>query len=357
MVKDSINAALSDKVFVSGASKLAVNIEPKRVYEGIKTGSTGFVIDKETALELRKRDERNAMVIKPYLIGDDLLGQSKGLPSRYVIDFFGMDILEARAFSAPFALISRDVLPLRKQQAKDEVSVNRAARIENPDSRTSNFYQKLLENWWLHMTGRVTMTHYLKTIRRYVTCSRVTKRPIFDFVSNSIRPDSSLKVFGFDDDYSFGILQSNAHWLWFVEKASTLKSDYRYTSHSVFDTYPFPQFPVPAQVKAVADAGRALHEYRREEMAKSESGLTLRNMYRTLELPGANPLRALHQALDAAVLAAYGFDPDRDILEKLLALNYEVAAKIEAGDDVTAPDPAEYPNRPIYQHAASKTPT
>ena len=56
--------------------------------------------------------------------------------------------------------------------------------------------------------------------------------------------------------------------------------------------------------------------------------LSLREMYRLMEqLPGKYELRDLHEVLDGAVLAAYGFDPDRDILEQLLALNFEVAAK------------------------------
>jgi hypothetical protein len=56
-----------------------------------------------------------------------------------------------------------------------------------------------------------------------------------------------------------------------------------------------------------------------------------------MELPGANPLKDAHAALDAAVLAAYGFSAKKDLLAQLLALNLEVAAKIERGDPVTAP--------------------
>ncbi len=343
--KERINAALSDQIFVSGARKLAVNIKPKRVFQGIDVGNDGFVLNTEQTKKLIDRNANNWRVIKPYLIGDDLLGQSRGQPSRYVIDFFGLDIMQARAFSEPFAVILQQVLPIRKTKAENEIVRNREALEKNPKSKTTNFFQRLLDHWWLHMTGRVAMTHHLKTIRRYIVCSRVTKRPVFDFVSNPIRPDSSLKVFGFEDDYSFGVLQSNAHWQWFTQKGSTLTERYRYTSHSVFDTFPFPQHPASEQVKAVAAAARALHEYRREAMAKSESDLTLRDMYRTLELPGKNPLRDLHAALDQAVLAAYGFDPDRDILEQLLALNFEVAAKIEAGEAATAPGiPPDYPD-------------
>jgi hypothetical protein len=69
----------------------------------------------------------------------------------------------------------------------------------------------------------------------------------------------------------------------------------------------------------------------------------LRAVYRTLELPGANPLKDAHAALDAAVLAAYGFDAKKDLLAQLLALNLEVAGKLEKGEAVAAPGiPAGY---------------
>lgn len=52
---------------------------------------------------------------------------------------------------------------------------------------------------------------------------------------------------------------------------------------------------------------------------------------------GRHPLRDAHAALNAAVLAAYGFDAKRDLLAQLLALNFDVADRIEAGEPVTAP--------------------
>ena len=70
----------------------------------------------------------------------------------------------------------------------------------------------------------------------------------------------------------------------------------------------------------------------------------MRALYRTLELPGANPLKDAHAALDAAVLAAYGFEAKQDLLAQLLALNLSVAARIERGEPVTAPGiPPGYP--------------
>jgi hypothetical protein len=68
-------------------------------------------------------------------------------------------------------------------------------------------------------------------------------------------------------------------------------------------------------------------------------------LYRTLELPGANPLEDAHAALDAAVLAAYGFSAKKDLLAQLLELNLSVAQRIEKAEPVTPPDiPASFPN-------------
>jgi len=68
------------------------------------------------------------------------------------------------------------------------------------------------------------------------------------------------------DDYSFGILQSGLHWAWFTAKCSTLTARFRYTSDTVFDTFPWPQSPTLAQVKAVAEASVSLRALRREIM-------------------------------------------------------------------------------------------
>ena len=52
-----------------------------------------------------------------------------------------------------------------------------------------------------------------------LVCSSVTKRPIFVFISSEIFVQTMLiQVFGFGDDFSFGILQSHAHWLWFIDE-------------------------------------------------------------------------------------------------------------------------------------------
>ena len=98
-----------------------------------------------------------------------------------------------------------------------------------------------------------------------------------------------------------------------------------------------------ARIQAVAAAGREVRRIRAEALPKLKGGL--RALYRTLELPGANPLKDAHAALDAAVLAAYAFSPKADLLAQLLALNQTVATRIERAEPVTAPGiPPAFPN-------------
>ena len=129
-------------------------------------------------------------------------------------------------------------------------------------------------------------------------------------------------MFPFADDYTFGVLQSGIHWAWFTSKCSTLTERFRYTSDTVFDTFPWPQACSLAQAKQVADAAVALRQLRRKIMA--ENNWSLRDLYRTLDLPGQNPVKTAQDKLDAAVQAAYGMKPKDDPLAFLLDLNGEL---------------------------------
>jgi hypothetical protein len=81
---------------------------------------------------------------------------------------------------------------------------------------------------------------------------------------------------------------------------------------------------------------------RTEALGEIKGGL--RALYRTLELPGANPLNDAHAALDAAVLVAYRFSAKKDLLAQLLELNLAVAQRLEQAEPVTLPGiPASFP--------------
>lgn len=85
----------------------------------------------------------------------------------------------------------------------------------------------------------------------------------------------------------------------------------------------------------MADAAVALRKLRRDTMIKL--GCSLRDLYRTLEEPGANPLRDAQAALDSAVRAAYGMKEGEDPLAFLLQLNRACAEKEKRGEKITPP--------------------
>jgi hypothetical protein len=326
---DTLNSALSDKADVGTAKRLSINEHPKRVFQGITPGHDGFVLTPAERTEVES-DGASGEVIHAYLTGREIV-TGDGTPERFIIGFERRSIIEVQRFHNAFSRIKTEVLPSLQRKADEEHTEESARKAH-------------MDRWWMLWRDRREMFEGFKDLSgRFIACSRVTKRPVFVFMTTSVWPSDKVQAFLFDDDYSFGLLQSAAHWQWFLEKCSKLKSDFSYSIESVFETFPWPQAPSPKQVDAVAAAAREVRQVRTEALKGLKGGL--RALYRLLELPGANALKDAHAALDAAALDAYGFNPKKDLLSQILALNLEVASKIENGEAVTAPGiPMSYPN-------------
>jgi len=320
-----INPALSDLTDSTVAGVLKCNSNPQRCFTGQMIGHENFLLTKDERRNLLSTDPASAKVVFPYLNGREFLS-GDGVADRFVIDFGSMDQLSAAGFYAAFKWVETRVLPDRMRAAEEG---------KDADGNQRPHHKQFLSRWWQLAFPRPELMSQITSKKRFVVCSRVTKRPVFVFISTAIRPGDALSCFAFDDDYSFGILQSDAHWQWFIAKCSKLTERFRYTPESVFDTFPWPQSPTKKQIRAVAAAARKVRAVRAEALATLKGGL--RALYRTLELPGANPLKHAHEALNAAVLDAYGFEPGQDILKQLLDLNLAVAASIDKGKPVTAP--------------------
>ena len=329
-----INSSLSDKADVSGAFELQANKKPKQCFQGQTHGNDGFLVSNDEAVKLVAADPNAEKILHPYLIADDLLGTLDGRPKRHVIDFGERTIYAAKDFKDLYRRVQTLVLPDREKAAEVEAEQNAAALADDKEGKTANDHTNALKYWWRLFRRRKQMLDRIAASSRYIVCARVTKRPVFAFIGRDIRPNDALTVFPFADDYSFGILQSDLHWKWFVARCSTLKGDWRYTSSTVFDTFPWPQAPSLPKVKAVAAAAVELRE-KREELQQQHS-LSLRDMYRQLDLPGSNPLRSAQDDLDKAVRACYGLGKG-DPLAFLLALNEKLAAVEDDGQAVQKP--------------------
>ncbi len=276
---DRIGAALSGKFDVTGARKLRANADSKICYQGQTPGHDGFLLEAHETKEMISQSSRNSEVIFPYLIADELLGERPPVPLRDIIDFHPMDMLQSSRYTEPMERIRRLILPKRQAKAEEEELRNRETRRENPRARLNWHHRNFLNRWWLLSYAREELMRIIDEIPRYVVCGRVTKRPVFEFVDSAIHPSDALQVFPVADDYSFGIIQSGIHWLWFVERCSTLKGDFRYTSNTVFDSFPWPQSPSLKQIRDVADTAVALRALRRRVM--EENNWSFRELYRT----------------------------------------------------------------------------
>ena len=310
----AITSALRSGTDVSQAKDIAVVVATKLCFEGQQPGHKKFRMSAEEFRELRRREPNCVDVIFPYLNGTSLLGGKYRDAPELVIDFGDRTLLQASKYPLTLKRIEQGVLPKWKENAAKE--------LHNTGKPTGE-HQNRLKTWWQLKRRREEMLSALEGLSRYIVCVRHTKRPIFEFLEAETHPDSALTVFAFDDDYSFGILQSDVHWEWFVARCSSLKRDFRYTNETVFDAFPWPQRPTRKEVQRVAKCAVQLRNVRNEALDGLKGGL--RALYRLREKPGTNALNDAHDALNKAVMAAYRFRSNDDILARLAALNEMIA--------------------------------
>jgi N-6 DNA Methylase len=325
VVVDRIPASLSPRADVTRATALGANVRAGACGQGQTHGHAGFLLTTPEARAMCAASPQNREVLFPYLIGKELLAGSG--PGRWVIDFHPRDEREARSYELPFGRVERRVRADREAGAASERRRNEAIRGGESGNR---HHDAFLRRWWLLGYPRGELCARLVGLGRYIACSRVTKRPVFELVSAAVHPGDALTVFPLEDDYSFGVLQSDVHAAWFDARCSTMKGDRRYTSSTVFDSFPWPQAPDAGQVAAVAGAATGLRAVRRA--LREDCGGRLGALYRTM----APPLADAHAALDAAVRAAYGMGGG-DPLAFLLELNHACAAREAGGLPIVGP--------------------
>ena len=277
----------------------------------------------------------NAEVLKPWRNGRDLTRRPEG---KWIIDFGpSMEYTEAALYEAPFEYVNERVRPTREK----------------------NRNRKVREYWWRHEAPRPVMWKALEGLTKYIATPTVAKHRLFVWLDVRICPDHQLIAIARDDDTTFGILHSRFHESWSLRLCTWLGkgNDPRYTPTTTFQPFPFPEGLSPdipsihyasdSRAVAIAAAARKLVELRdrwlnppewvewvdepvpgypqrpvprNDAAAKELKKRTLTNLY------NARPqwLADAHASLDAAVAAAYGWDPDiseEDALAALLALN------------------------------------
>ena len=328
----TINSALSIDTDVSSAEILQINKKPKTCFQGQTHGHNGFLLSRKEAEKMIEKNKNLKTVLKPFLTAQDLISEDKALPKRYIIDLSNQTLTQAQKYKELYKIIERKVLPTREKESYKEELRNKKA---NHSIRVNKHHQNFLNKWWKLSYPRNNLIQKILKMRRYCVCGRVTQRHIFEFIHSAINPNDALVVFTFEDDYSFGILQSQMHWAWFKKRCSTLGTGYRYTSNTVYDTFPWPQNPTFSQVRKVAQKAKELRKIRTQILKQDQ--ISYRDLYKSSELPGNHKLQQYHNALDAAVYSAYGLKEGHDQLEFLLKLNLDLHKKETQEKQITGP--------------------
>ncbi len=249
-----------------------------------------------TMERLIAENPKNAEVIFPYIGGEEVNSSPTHAHHRYVINFGERSEEECRRkWPELMAIVECKVKPER-------MKVNdKGARLK----------------WWQFIRTRPELHAAIADCEwvlataltsQFVFCSRVPAAQVFSH---------SLGIFSREEQLP--VLQSQLHGIWSIFQGSSLEERIRYTPSDCFETFPFPialldhsasdsaQESISQSLEAIGDL---YHQSRSELMVSNNEGLT--STYNRFHDPaetssGILELRRLHEEMDQAVLAAYGW--------------------------------------------------
>lgn len=268
------------------------------------------------------------------------------------------DYKESVAMDYPdcFEILERLVKPERL--ATVERKLAKGQGLNNDDTNLS-------ENWWLFLRLRPALYRTIADLERVMVITRTSQTAAFNVVDNNQIFADRIVVFAVNTVNYIPVLSSNLHYHWAWKYGTTLKTDLIYNPTNCFQTFPLPQNLTPNQEQQLELTGEVYQEYRRQLMIGIWLGLTKTynqfhnakltaevedlpkddiqkrygketwNLYNHLEkkqagqvsyaeaVPMIEELRRLHQAMDEAVLAAYGWHEDSERWGKAIRLRHD----------------------------------
>jgi hypothetical protein len=270
---------------------------------GVQLFGAGFIVTPEEAASLGLGTiaglEKH---VRQYLNGRDLTSTPRGV---LVIDMFGLDVADVRAkYPSAYQWLLERVKPERDQ--------NNRATYRN--------------NWWCFGEPRRVLRHQLNGLSRYIATVETAKHRIFQFLDINVMPDNKLVAIALSDALQLGVLSSAAHVAWAMAAGSTLEDRPVYVKSTCFERFPFPGEDTgvtPQLAERIRSLAEQLDAHRKARQA-AHTTVTITGMYNVLEklrsgdvLTAAertlnehgliSVLQNLHDELDAAVLAAYGW--------------------------------------------------
>ena len=293
------------------AAALTLKANLGLTFPGIEPHGSGFVVTREEAVALGfgRRDGLDKH-IRDYRNGKDLTDKPRGV---MVLDMFGLLETEVRTrFPEVFQWLLERVKPERDQNPR-------------PSRR---------DRWWLFGEQCTKYRAALPPLTRYIATVKTAKHRTFQFIEASILPDSKLIACTHSESFVLGVLSSRLHVLWAIAAGSKLGvgNDPTYVKTKSFEAFAFPE-PTTEIRERITQCMDELSEHRRKQQSE-HADLKLTGMYNVLEklrsgetltakeqvinsLGLVSLLRELHDDLDRAVFAAYGWD---DLAQQLVGL-------------------------------------
>jgi hypothetical protein len=300
-------------------------------YQGHKLNGAGFVLTASERDQFVSARESNAEVIFPFLGGEELNTDPSQSYHRFAINFGKKDLSQASEWPELLERVRTLVKP-----ARDAVQ----------DNTGKGGHGK--KYWWQYVDRCDPLHAALASVTHCLAISAVTKHLCFAFQPKDRILSHATYVFALDCNSAFAVLQSRVHERWARLLSSSMRTDLRYAATECFDTFPFPEPDPRTVIPELETPGQALHDARAKFMTGTQQGLT--KTYNALKDPACDEprileLRRLHEAMDRAVLDAYGWtdvavppyrptsDADRaalqafedDVVDRLYVLNAERA--------------------------------
>ena len=306
------------KVGINVASASSLQSNENLSCPGVKLHGAGFIVTPEQAASLGLgRIAGLDIHIRPYLNGRDLTGRSRNV---MVIDLFGLTAQEVeRRFPEVYQWVYDHVKP------------------ERDHNRRASYSTK----WWIFGEPRGFFRPALAGLNRYISTVETAKHRVFVFLKGLVISDNMLVNVATADAYVLGVLSSSIHVHWALAAGGRLGigNDPRYNKTRCFDPFPFPDC-TETQKHSIREIAERLDAHRKRQQ-QLHPWLTLTGMYNILEVLRSGEsfteedrniyeaglvgvLRHLHDELDSAVFAAYGWSPSlstEQVLENLVILN------------------------------------
>ena len=299
---DNINPyLLSGKtIFVESVKTPICPVSP--MYFGSKPTDGGyFFLTPEEKQVIVRKEPQSEKYIRKVLGAQEYINNVE----RYCLWLVGI---------TPSELKSSPMIYERVKKVREFRLASKAESTRKFADRPTEFKQNAQPNKPYLIVPRVSSEN-----RRYVPIGYIDPEVIATDATQII-PNATL--------YEFGVITSNVHMAWMRTVAGRLKSDYRYSSTIVYNTFPWSKI-TEEQKEYISKTAQGILDARALE---SESSLA--DLYNDVIMPVE--LRKAHQANDIAVMKAYGMIKKVNGKDKLMSETETISKLFEMYEELTS---------------------